>query len=294
MNTTTATGFLDTLLKERLPPDQYNWLQERLALLNNEDSLRDIHITFGLIPRRLGRQDLAATSEENATAGTLANGWKLSGWSIDMTARVLLLCSIAQQTNRDFGQLFKSMCQTADLGETISLYRGTALYPQSDLLDRQIGEGLRTNMRAVFEAIAHNNPYPANHFSELRWNHMVLKALFVDSTLYPIHGLDERANPELARILCDYAHERWSANRPVTPELWRCVGPFATDDMIDDLQKALQSADPLEQQGAVLALSTCPDPRAEQLLVNYPQQSLAVANGELSWDSIDRQINQLA
>jgi len=292
MNTTTSTSFLDALLKDRLPTEQYDWLQSRLKLLNNEDSLRDIHITFGLIPRRLGREDLLVTSHESATAEALVQGWNLSGWSIDMTARVLLLCSIAQQTNRDFAALFKSMCQTADLGESISLYRGTALYPQSDELDKQIGEGLRTNMRAVFEAIAHNNPYPASHFSELRWNHMVLKALFVDSTLHPIHGLDKRSNPELARILCDYAHERWAASRPVTPELWRCVGPHATGDMIDDLQRAAESKDLLEQQGAILALSSCPDPRAEKLLENYPAQSRAVANGELSWDSIAKQIDQ--
>ncbi|MGQ7848412.1 EboA domain-containing protein [Granulosicoccus sp. 3-233] len=292
MNTTTAPDFLDALLMQRLPADQYDWLQERLNLLHSDDSLRDIHITFGLIPRRLGRQDLAASSQDNATADAIVNGWNLSDWSLDMAARVLLLCRISQQTNRDFAALFKSMCQTADLSESICLYRGTALYPQSDELDKQIGEGLRTNMRAVFEAIAHHNPYPAKHFSELRWNHMVLKALFVDSTLHPIQGLDERANPELARILCDYAHERWSAHRPVTPELWRCVGPFARGSMLDDLQKVLESGLPLEHQGAVLALSRCPDPRAEKLLANYPEQVSAVANEELSWDSIIEQTNQ--
>ena len=294
MNFTTPTDLLDSLLKDRLPADQYDWLQERLTLLNNDESLRDIHISFGLIPRRLGRLDLAATSEENAQAASIVTGWQLSGWSIDMTARVLLLCTIAQKTNRNFGEMFKSMCQTADLGESISLYKAIALYPQSDELDKQIGEGLRTSIQAVFEAIAHDNPYPAQHFSELRWNHMVLKALFVDSTLYPIQGLDDRANPELARILCDYAHERWAAGRAVTPELWRCVGPFAKDNMIDDLQRALESNITLEQQGAVLALSSCPDPRALKLLESYPEQTQAVANGVLSWDSIDRQINQQA
>ena len=71
---------------------------------------------------------------------------------------------------------------------------------------------------------------------------MVLKALFVETTLAPIVGLDERANPELARILRDYAHERWAAGRPVSPELWRCVGPFATDAAaLDDLDRAEQA-----------------------------------------------------
>ena len=119
----------------------------------------------------------------------------------------------------------------------MALYRGLPLYPEPEAFEWQVGEGLRTSMRAVFEAIAHRSPYPKENFSEDRWNHMVLKALFIGSTLAPIQGLDERANPTLAQILRDYAHERWAAGRPVTPELWRCIGPFAEGIMLDDLER---------------------------------------------------------
>ena len=99
-------------------------------------------------------------------------------------------------------------------------------------------------MRVVFEAVAHRNPYPAEHFAEPAWNQLVLKALFVGSPLDPIVGLDARRNPTLARMLCDYAHERWAASRPVSPELWRCVGPFATGPMLDGLRARCSSAAP--------------------------------------------------
>ena len=77
---------------------------------------------------------------------------------------------------------------------------------------------------------------------------MVLKALFVDSALAPITGLDERANPELARILIDYARERWAAGRPVTPELWRPVKPFMEDPAIKaELDRARAEGHALEE-----------------------------------------------
>jgi hypothetical protein len=291
MNTTHAADLLDTWLLDRLPEEQYHWLKERLELVNSENSIRNLHISFGLIPRRLGKGDLCLSDSELSAGHVACAGWIPSSWTIDTAARVLLLCKIVQSTNLTFGNLFKSLCRTADLGESIALYQGIALYPASDELDQQIGDGLRTNMRAVFEAIAHNNPYPQAHFAELRWNHMVLKALFIDSTLHPIQGLDDRANAELARILCDYAHERWAANRDVTPELWRCVGPFASNDMLDDLRKVMNSKNATERKAGALALSSCRDPMATEILAKHPSDVLAIASGALTWNSICCELN---
>lgn len=220
-----APTLLRRWVTSRAAPDEAAWIEESLERLAAGAAERDLHIFLGLAPRRLGRADLALSTGELAEADAARSGWDPSDWTIDGAARVAALLLHAGQ--RPFAERFKDLRRTADTGELIAFYRGLPLYPEAETLDFEVGEGLRSNMRAVFEAIAHRNPYPRDHFDQHRWNHMVLKALFVDSRLDPIVGLDERANPELARILIDYARERWAAGRPVTPELWRPVRPFA-------------------------------------------------------------------
>ena len=189
-------------------------------------------------------------------------------------------------TGEMFARRFIQLCRTADVAEAIAFYRGLPLYPDPQLLEAQAAEGTRTNMRAVFEAVAHRSPYPKEQFAENRWNHMVLKALFVGSTLHPIQGLDERANPTLARMLCDYAHERWAAGRPVSPELWRCVGPHADAEALGDLQRVLATGGATERKAAALAVAACPDAKAKELSAQTPDLAAAVASGELTWDSL--------
>ena len=279
-------------LESRLSAEQTEWFGSQLKKISQSNSDRELHITLGLVPRKLGREDLTLTASELAEAEDCLQGWNPSGWSIDIAARVAVMCHIATLREEQFGETITDLCRNADLAESIALYSGVSHYPQSSLLDQQIGEGLRTNMRSVFEAIAHQNPYPAAHFDENRWNHMVLKALFIDSTLAPIYGLDERANAELARILCDYANERWAAGRDVTHELWRCVGPFATGDMIDDLERASKSDNNTEKSAALLALSASSDPRAAKILGDQPSVADRIGNGSLTWDALHKQDQQ--
>jgi len=274
-------------LQHRLSEEQQQWLSARLDKHPQSNSDRELYITLGMIPRKLGKLDLQLSAEELTQAEQARAGWDPTTWSLETAARLLVLCKLAEQDADAFSDTFNELCRSADLTESITLYSGIALFPQSDILDFQIGQGLRSNIRAVFEAIAHRNPYPKDFFDQNRWNHMVLKALFVDSTLHPIQGLDARANAELARILCDYAHERWAAARPVTYELWRCVGPFAENDMLDDLQRAAQSTDHKEHCAAALALSQCSEPHAGVLLDQYADTKQLINEGTLTWNSLE-------
>lgn len=210
--------------------EQAGWFADALDAIGRSPVERDLHIVLGLAPRRLGKTDLELSAADLRAADDARPGWDPRGWSVDGAAKVAALLAFDGQ--RPFAETFKDLRRTADAAELIALYRGLALYPGPEALGFEAGEGLRSNLRPVFEAIAHRNPFPRDHFDQHRWNHMVLKALFVGSELAPITGLDERANPELARILIDYARERWAAGRPVSPELWRPVRPFANDPAI--------------------------------------------------------------
>ncbi len=272
-------------LAPRVAPEAAAWLEGQLRRLARDGSERDLVLTLGLIPRRLGKADLDLSAAELAAAAACRPGWDPSRWSVDTAARVLALLSLPDD-DEAFASRFAGLCRDADAGEAIALYSGLPLYPGQPRLEAQAGEGLRGNIRAVFEAIAHRNPFPREQFDEHRWNHMVLKALFVGSSLAPIQGLDERANPELARILCDYAHERWAAGRPVSPELWRCVGPFADGPMLADLERAAASSHPRDRAAAALALAASPAPGARAVLDRLRDEADRIAAGKLAWADV--------
>jgi hypothetical protein len=188
-----------------------------------------------------------------------------------------------------FAERLKVLVATSDVGELVALYCGLPLYPDQAQLTALASDGLRTAMRTVFEAVAHHNPFPAEQFSQSARNHMVLKALFIDSSLHPIHSLDRRWNLELARILCDYAHERWAAGRPVTPQLWRGVGRFANNAALADLARVLEMGSAIEQTAAALALSESDQPAAARLLAGKPNLAADIQAGRIDWAGLDPQ-----
>jgi hypothetical protein len=210
--------------------DTAPWFRDQLKLLSQSMKERDLHIFLGLVPRRLGKADLNLTTDDLQAAENVVPGWQPEGWSIDGAARVLGLLRF--KGARPFAEIFKDLRRTSDVAEMIALYRGLPLYPEPDAMNFEVGEGLRSNLKPVFEAIAHRNPFPRDVFDQHRWNHMILKALFVEVDLAPITGLKDRANPELARILMDFAKERWAAGRPLAKEHWIPVAPYRHDPAI--------------------------------------------------------------
>ncbi len=170
--------------------------------------------------------------------------------------------------------------------ERIAIYRGLSLYPDPRSLLPIAGEAVRCAPRPVFEAVAHDNPYPAGHFGDGLWNEMVLRALRLGCRLAPIEGLDDRRNAALARQLLAHVRERRAAHRSVNPEVWRCIGPFAAEEHFDELVEALRTGGEKGRVAAALALAECPTPEALAALERVPMLWHEIRHGRLWWDRV--------
>lgn len=271
---------------DRVKPDAVDWFKQTLARLSAMSTDKDIYLALGYTTRRLGKGDLDLTPDELAKADAIRPRFNPSDWSIDQAARIAFILASDQGDGGSFQMRLEQLFNTADIGELIAFYRGLPLYPNPERHVARAREGTRSAMQPIFEAVAYRNPYPREQFDENAWNHMVLKALFVGSRLAPIDGLDERANPKLMRMLCDYAHERWAAGRAVSPELWRCVGPHADGAAIDDLTRVLASSDQGERKAAVLALLAAPLPQATTALSTVTDLAKDAQAGLFDWNDI--------
>ncbi len=272
-------------LARRLGDEPRIWLDAQARKIMEEPDARALATAIGLAPRRVGKAPLALESDEVADAVHVRPGLDARDWTLDQTARIyLMLVSGAADVNGFPGRLDR-LFRSGEIGEQIALLLGLPLYPAPAEIVPTASEGVRSAMQPIFEAVAHHSPYPAEQFSEAMWNQMVVKTLFIGSTLAPIAGLDERRNPDLARMLVDYAHERWAAGRTVSPELWRCVGPFA-ESYLDELIKVFESPVEAEQRAGALALSECPTPEALVILESAPQLWREIRKGTLSWNTL--------
>jgi hypothetical protein len=185
---------------------------------------------------------------------------------------------------KDLTRAIDRLCEDGDLGELVALYRSLPLLPHPAAHRARAAEGVRTNMKPVFESIALRNPYPSEELDEAAWNQLVVKCFFVASPLHLAFGLDARVNVTLGHILVDLARERWAAGRPVSPELWRCVGPVADGAQLADLERAIATGTDLDR--AAVALGARHNPNAEAVLfANSRVIGLALARYP-TWDAV--------
>jgi hypothetical protein len=147
-------------------------------------------------------------------------------------------------------------------------------------------DALRTNITPVFDAISLNNPYPALFFDDKQWNQMYLKAAFLQRDLSAVLDIDKRANKDLARIISDFAHERWAASREVIPYFWRPVSRFMDDRLLEDMKKLFKSPIEKEQIAAALCCAASDYYKAQTLLNENTELKQKVEQNLINWDTV--------
>jgi hypothetical protein len=218
---------------------------------------RALGIAIGQAPRRLGRAALALGADDLAQASAMRTGLDPRDWSVDQLARIALMVA-SHRDDKSFAATLDKFCASAEINELIAICRGLPVYPAAALIEPRAREAVRSGMKPVFEAVAHNNPYPCEVFADDDWNQMVVKAIFIGATLWPIQGLDARANPDLARMLVALVHERRAAGRVISAEVWRCIVPSADADGVAAMVQAWDGDESDHRCAIALALRAKP------------------------------------
>ena len=115
---------------------------------------------------------------------------------------------------------------------------------------------------------------------------MFLKTAFMQGDLNAILDIDKRANKDLARIISDYAHERWAAGRTIDPHFWRPVPKYIGEALLEDMKRLLNSEDSFENKAGVLCCYYSENQKAKNLLNEHQNWVQKIENKSLSWETL--------
>ena len=160
-----------------------------------------LRIAFSGAGRRLGQDPVGDVAQRVGLPPSVGR---------DEVGRIALLVAA-----RADAALARELFRRGDVRERQAVLRALSLLPgRAAHLELAI-DACRTNVVSVFEAIACDNPYPAEQFPDPAFFQMVLKALFIGAPVARIAGLAQRTTAELERMVEAFASERRAAGRAV-------------------------------------------------------------------------------
>lgn len=273
---------IQTLLSKNLTTEEHKWLTKAITTISEQKTARKLYLNYSLTSSKIHKNSLV---DFTGTNEKLKNYLKKQQTNTVALARIYLLIS-ALESDSSFKDAVKNLIQIADKSELETFLKYLVFLPNPKDYQFAAVEALRTNISTVFEAISRYNPYPAEYFTDQQWNQMYLKAAFMQLDLSTIEQIDERANADLARIISDYAHERWAASREIDPYFWRPISNFIDESLATDIKRLLQSDNSKENKAAALVCYNSRLPIAKELLNNYPGLIAQIQEGKLTWNNI--------
>ena len=217
---------LERLLQERLAPDVAAWFDTALTGARTRGVESE---TFGIswsgTGRRLGRAAIDVTDQEAIDLRGQGALFVPRGWGADELGRGLLLLAAAEGREAPLvAPVVDELFRKGEMREQQAVLRVLGYLPPAPDYVVLASEAVRSNVISVLEALACDNPFPAQHMADPAFNQMVMKALFNGLPLARVQALPKRNNPELRRIATDYSSERRAAGRPVPDDLKLILG----------------------------------------------------------------------
>lgn len=256
---------LRAALSNRLGPgDALAWLDTRGAA-----DLDAVRHAMAEIARVVGKKPLVAgfAERDGATLDGVYGPMRIGSWRVDEAARTWLLATVADRAETPHDSLFGLY----DLGDTDT--RVAALHALNFVAAADTARGLdlvldagRTYLDPLLTAAWCDNPFSAQHMSDEAYRSAVLKALFCNVSVDGFIGLEERADPALAKSLYDYADEREAAGRHVPAAVWVVAALHPRPGLVARLIGRLEHPLPAERRVAAEALANARDARAQSFI----------------------------
>lgn len=279
---------LGNILQENLSVETHKWYSEKISEIIDKRSAKDLYLFYSVLGRRI---DKDANVLNGVSEQLEEKAIHLDSINILELSRVVVLIQILEADEVFFSTKVSKLIEVADTNELIAFLKYLVYLPNATKYKKVGVEALRTNIETVFRAIALNNPYPSLYFNDQEWNQMYLKAAFMQLDLSKILDIEKRANRDLARIVSDYAHERWAASRAIDPYFWRPVSKFIKEDAIlNDMEHLLESKNKAENYAAALCCLESEYEKASLLLSNYPKIAAEIKNKSINWNNLKTEI----
>ena len=271
------------ILEDNVSEENKAWLLSKIKSIVETESTKDLYLTYSLVPTKINTTAKLSLPEDSDSLGDYLG---IQQANLQQIARIYLLFKVLEAKEEFFKSKVANIIEVADKSELETFLKFLVLLPNPENYKAQAVEALRTNISTVFDAIALNNPYPALYFNEQQWNQMYLKAAFMQQDLTVIEQVDKRANKELARIISDYAHERWAASREIDPHFWRPVSNYMDQGLLQDMKKLLASDNMAEKKAAALCCYNSNLSEAKDLLQQFPELEKGIQEGSITWEQI--------
>jgi hypothetical protein len=263
------------------------WLDDVLASIRGGGPVRDAMRAFVAASRHVGRDPLAV--ERGALLRAARGDVAVDGWTADRSARVAILCALDVAAPSALPATIDALHREGDNREKVAIVSALGLLSAGERFVHIALDAGRTNDSTVFRALACDNPYPAEHYPELEFNKLVMKAAFVGAPIDRIIDLDRRANAELSRMGMESIDEQESARRRFPPEILSAIALHPRPGSVARMLGYLCHSVAENRLWAARALGRTRDTRA----VSFLEERRAVEKDGNVRDAIATAIEQL-